>query len=249
MNAVLQCLLNTKRLTDYFLNEFKNNDPKKILANQYYEVVSNLCKKENNLKSYSPNSFKETLSKLNPLFAGIAAGDSKDLINFLIERLHQELNVVNNNINNNNNDNKNIDFTNKKLVFDTFGKECALKYNSPISFLFYAILEIKTGCLGCKEVRYNYQIYNFLEFPLEKVNQYLCETDKKRKSVLPNGKNPDIDLYNCFDYNEKTDKLGGENMMYCNKCNKLCQAVYSNKIYTLPFYLIITYYFFTNSKN
>ena len=74
------------------------------------------------------------------------------------------------------------------MVFDSFVKECALKYKSPISFLFYTILEIKTGCLGCKEIRYNYQVYNFLEFPLEKVNQYLCEKDKNRLLVLPNGK-------------------------------------------------------------
>ena len=95
MNATLQCLLNTKKLTDYFLNNFKNDDPNKIMANEYYEVILNLCKKENNGKSYSPFSFKEALSKENPLFAGIAANDSKDLINFLLERLHQELNITN----------------------------------------------------------------------------------------------------------------------------------------------------------
>ena len=44
--------------------------------------------KKNN-KSYSPNSFKEVLSKENPLFEGVAANDSKDLFNFLLERFHQ----------------------------------------------------------------------------------------------------------------------------------------------------------------
>ena len=95
MNATLQCLLNSKKLTEYFLNNFKNDDPNKIIANEYYEVIMNLCNKENNKKSYSPYSFKEKLSKENPLFDGITANDSKDLINFLLERLHQELNITN----------------------------------------------------------------------------------------------------------------------------------------------------------
>ena len=100
MNATLQCLSNTKKLTDFFLKNFKNDDPKKIMSNEYYKVIKNLWKRENNKMSYSPNSFKEVLSKENPLFAGIAANDSKDLINFLIERFHQELNIIINNPNN-----------------------------------------------------------------------------------------------------------------------------------------------------
>ena len=39
------------------------------------------------------------MSKENPLFAGIQANDSKDLINFLLERFHQELNIIINNPN------------------------------------------------------------------------------------------------------------------------------------------------------
>ena len=96
MNATLQCLSNTKELTDYFLNTYKS-DPKQIMANEYHQLIVNLCKRENNNIPFSPNSFKEVLSKENQLSEGIAAKDSKDLINFLIERFHTELNIVNNN--------------------------------------------------------------------------------------------------------------------------------------------------------
>ena len=89
MNATLQCLSNSKNLTEYFLYSYKK-EPNKIMANEYYEVVLNLCKKENNRKSYSPFSFKDALSKENPLFAGVAANNSKDLINFLLERFHNK---------------------------------------------------------------------------------------------------------------------------------------------------------------
>ena len=93
MNASLQCFSNTKKLTQYFLEHYEA-DPKNTMANEYFEVLKNLWNVENNNKSYSPNSFKDLLSKENPLFAGIQANDSKDLINFLLERFHQELNLA-----------------------------------------------------------------------------------------------------------------------------------------------------------
>ena len=76
------------------------------MANVYYKLLLNLWDINKNNKSYSPYEFKEVLSKENPLFAGIAANDSKDLINFLIERFHQELNESKINININNKDNR-----------------------------------------------------------------------------------------------------------------------------------------------
>ena len=32
-------------------------------------------------------------------------------------------------------------------------------YDSPISSLFYVILETKSKCLGCNNIRYNFQVY------------------------------------------------------------------------------------------
>ena len=120
MNAVLQCLLNTKLLTDYFLNKYKKDDKKTIIANEYYEVILNLTKKENHKKSYSATSFKDAISKVNPSFAGIAANDSKDLVHFLIGRLHLELNIANNN---SINSNVNEDQTNEQMMRRLFLKE------------------------------------------------------------------------------------------------------------------------------
>ena len=91
MNATLQCLSNTKQLTEFFLNTYQKN-PKNIMVNEYHDLILNLWNRDNNNNSFSPDNFKNVLSKENPLFAGIAANDSKDLINFLLERFHNELN-------------------------------------------------------------------------------------------------------------------------------------------------------------
>ena len=236
MNATLQCLSNTKKLTEYFLYTFKNISPDKIMSNEYYKVLLNLWKRENNNKAYSPYSFKETLSKENPLFAGIQANDSKDLINFLIERFHQELNI---------NDNKkniniiaNPDQTNEQMMLNSFLQEFKENFNSPISAYFYGILETKSKCQGCNIIKFNFQIYSFLEFPLQQVNQFFFNKGK-RPLFTSDGKNPDIDLYECLEYNEKIEVMTGDNQMFCNNCNKLCNALYSSLLYSSPYYLII----------
>ena len=236
MNATLQSLSNSKKLTEYFLKKYKY-DPNKVMANEYQKVLLNLWDRKNNNKSYSPTSFKEVLSKENPLFAGIAANDSKDLINFLIERFHLELNVIKQNINNNDLINQE-DQTNEQLMLKLFVDEFKEKFNSPISNLFYGILETKSQCLGCNVIKYNFQIYSFLEFPLQQVNQYFYSKGK-RPLFTNEGKNPDVDLYECFEYYGKVDLMTGDNQMYCNICSKLLDSYYSTIIYSSPIYLII----------
>ena len=238
MNATLQCLSNTKKLTEYFFN-IHQQIPNKNMSNEYHEVLSHIWDRKNNNKSYSPNSFKEELSKENHLFAGIQANDSKDLINFLLEKFHQELNIQKPNINNaNNNMISQEDQTNEQLMLKIFLEEFQQKYNSPISNLFYGIIETKSQCLGCKIIKFNFQLFSFLEFPLQQVNEYFYKLGK-RPLYLNNGKNPDVNLYECFEYYVKVDLMNGENQMYCNTCNKLLDTFYSTTIYSTPLYLII----------
>ena len=238
MNATLQCLSNTKKLTEYFLNIYKIS-PNKNMSNEYYKVLTNIWDRKINNKSYSPNSFKDVLSQENPLFAGIAANDSKDLINFLLERFHQELNIEKlNKSKNNNNMIAQEDQTNESSMLSLFLEEFKQKFNSPISNLFYGIIETKSQCLGCKIIKFNFQVYSFLEFPLQQVNEYFYNQGKKPLYTM-NGQNPDVNLYECFEYYSKVDLMNGENQMYCNICNKLFDSFYSTVIYSGPNYLII----------
>ena len=238
MNATLQCLSNTRELTEFFL-KFYNKKQNNIMANEYYKLMLNLWNKEKNNSPYSPYSFKEALSKENPLFAGIAANDSKDLINFLLERFHVELNNIN--TNNENVINYTItqqDQLNEQKMLNLFLKEFKEKFNSPISNLFYGIMETKSQCHGCNIIKFNFQVYSFLEFPLQQVNQF-CFNNGKRALFTNNGKNPDVDLYECFEYYGKIDLMSGDNQMYCNICNKLNNAYYSTVVYSTPLNLII----------
>ena len=243
MNATLQCLSNTTKLREYFLKMFKYevNNKNRIISNEYYNVVKNLWDINNTNRSFSPYSFKEKLSQENPLFKGIQANDSKDLINFLLERIHLELNEPTED--QNNNMMKNYEITqsvqlNEGLMLKIFINEFKMKYNSVISHLFYGMIETKSKCMKCQNIKYNFQVYSFLEFPLEQVNKY-CFNQGKRQNYNLNNKNPDIDLYECFEYHCNLELMTGDNQMYCNICNSNEDALYGTQIYSAPHYLII----------
>ena len=93
MNATLQSLSSIRELTQYFLEKYipnKNNN----ISKEYYTVVKNLWDIKNNGKSFNPYSFKEAVKKQNPFFEKICENESIDLLNFLLEKLHEELNLV-----------------------------------------------------------------------------------------------------------------------------------------------------------
>jgi ubiquitin C-terminal hydrolase len=236
MNATLQSFSNTKELRDYFLKKFDKSDPNKKMSNAFHEVILSLWNKNNNNKSYAPHNFKNVLSELNPLFAGIAANDSKDLISFLLERFHQEINIIDTK---NINDNmiSNADQLNENKMFNIFSTDMMARYKSIISDLFYGILETKTQCTNCKRIKYNFQVYSFLEFPLEQINIYF--TNQGRRQNFNGQGNPDIDLYECFEHYESLLQMTGDNKIYCSECNSSFDAFYQTLLYTTPNYLIL----------
>ena len=241
MNATLQALSNTSKLTEFFLTKYKyepNNNNKKI-SNELYKVLTNLWDDNKKKGDYPPNDFKEVLSKENPLFAGIQPNDSKDLINFLLERLHQENNNPSQPNNQISNSLSNVNQLNEIETLTAFLQDYFSSNNSIITDLFYGICKIENKCTGCNYSKYNFQIYSFLEFPLKQVNLYMFQTGRRNFIVNQDGSNPDINLYECFDYYQKVDLMNGQNQMYCNICNINKDTYYGTTIYSLPNNLII----------
>ena len=73
---------------------------------------------------------------------------------------------------------------------------------------------------------------------MEKVNKYFV--NKGKKPLLTNdGRNPDIDLYECFEFYAKEELMSGENQLYCNNCKQIANAYNSTTIFLSPIYLII----------
>ena len=245
MNATLQCFSHTLKLTNYLLNpkhyEFINSY-EKIFSKEYYEVLKRLWVKEynNNRNYYSPNNLKDIISQIEPLFQGIAPNDSKDLVNFILQQLHLELNLVKNE--NQIENNSIVDQTNKNNMLNYFLDDFKKKNKSIISDIFFGIIETRTECLFCKQRNqfqgnfnpfyiYNFQIFNFLIFPLEEI--------RKAKSEINYFNVNEVNLNDCFDYYERTEVMQGENQMWCRFCNQNSPSNYSTRIYSAPYYLIL----------
>ena len=48
-----------------------------------------------------------------------------------------------------------------------------------------------------------------------------------------------VNIYDCFDYNQKLEFFTGENSMYCNNCKSQQPASYNTLLFTAPEIMII----------
>ena len=228
MNATLQCLAHVQKLTYYLLSsDIKSKllqDKRKYrLSSAYLEVCENLWQSKN-ITYYSPNHFKEVISQMNPLFAGIQANDSKDLILFLLENMHEELNLSKNNVIESNN--QMIDQYNFEISFKNFANYFKNNYNSIISGLFYGMFNSIMTCVNCKVVMHNIQCFNILIFPLQKIKEFKMKTIDL------------VDIYECFEYYVRPDYMGGKTF-YCNRCCQMVDNINTTKLLYAPKIIVI----------
>ena len=196
---------------------------------------------------------------MNELFKGVQANDAKDLVNFLIMTLHEELNKAPQKKDMNDINLTNIQ-SNKELVLSNFIQSFYNENQSLISDIFYAVNENCTICSRCKIPKYNFQVYFFLIFPLEEVRKFKIQEDinqfminnQNMMNINPafyqqnflffqnNCQNiKSVNIYDCFKYNQKIEVFSNENAMYCNVCQGQFESNYQTVLYTSPEILII----------
>ena len=238
MHATLQCLLHISELSLYFLNEYPNDfqmlnsknsySPSKgDISMEYYKVVegvylSNLNNQNNTnyfYNSFSPKDFKKTLGSYNLQFSKSEANDSKDLILYLLQTFHEELNYFGDQL-----------FPkfltlpnqlNRPESYLYFMNSYHSQNLSIISTLFYGTYENTTKCLSCQNIFYNYQQFEFISFSTR------------------NYANSFFDIYFGFRDNEAIQYLNGNNQYFCNICHKFSDAEICCRIITPPTKLLI----------
>ncbi|KAG1746657.1 uncharacterized protein EDB91DRAFT_1048951 [Suillus paluster] len=102
MNSALQCLAHTKELTDYFLSgvyqeELNPDNPLGMhgaIAEAFGTLLHRIWARDSAASSYSPREFKSQLQKFAPQFSGYQQHDSQELVAFLLDGLHEDLNRV-----------------------------------------------------------------------------------------------------------------------------------------------------------
>lgn len=100
MNSALQCLSQTPVLTAYFISQryiqdLNTDNPIGTggeLAKAYADLISKLW--AGDVASVSPRLFKAKLGQFAPQFMGYRQQDSQELLAFLLDGLHEDLNRI-----------------------------------------------------------------------------------------------------------------------------------------------------------
>ena len=248
MNATLQCLLHISELNLYFLNEYPNdynilrtkNSSSETMGNislAYYNVINEVYLKSiqcnnnyyMNNNSFAPNEFKETLGKYNSQFRYYEANDSKDLILYLLQTFHEELNYFGDqpfpvNLLRPNQ-------LNRADTFNYFNNTYNIQNFSIVSKLFYGTYENIIKCCNCNKMYFSYQKFEFISF----------STYNYRNGIF--------NIYNGFQDNQAIQYLQGNNKYFCPSCQNLYDGETCCKIITPPSKLIINIDYGKNKIN
>ena len=180
-----------------------------------------------NNNDFSPDDFKRTLGLHNPQFRQSESNNFKDLILYLLQTMHQELNYFGDK----NQQSKFI--PNQYNMFETYNHFITI-YNSnnfsKISVLFYGTYKVSTICVKCHNILYDFQKFELISFAMYNYH-------KKR-----------FNIYDGFKDNASIRQLTGENKFFCSVCNKLIEAETTCKIFEPPNKLLIYIDYGKNNK-
>ncbi|XP_007893450.1 ubiquitin carboxyl-terminal hydrolase 15 isoform X2 [Callorhinchus milii] len=100
MNSAVQCLSNTSPLTEYFvsdeyMDELNNDNPLGMrgeIANAYADLIKQMW--SGKYSYVTPRAFKTQVGRFAPQFSGYQQQDSQELLAFLLDGLHEDLNRI-----------------------------------------------------------------------------------------------------------------------------------------------------------
>ena len=168
MNSALQCLSHTETLTRFFmsgdfLRKINKNNPlgsNGRLASAYAELLHSM--QNSSESSVAPWKLKKTVAQFAPQFLGHQQHDSHELLLFLINGLHEDLNQVS-----------------KKPYFDSDIKETTdremaseswkrhvARNQSVIADLMYGQYKSTLHCPRCQRYSYAFDPFNCLSLPI-----------------------------------------------------------------------------------
>jgi len=215
LNSVLQCLGNIDELKnhllcniDYFSADI--NIKQKPLSFVFCRLFKHL--NENDVKLYDLESFRWILSYKNMAFKSEKRRNPIELLIFLLDTLHDELNRVKYR-----NQNDNFDKSDRKSVIENgiiFFKNA---YDSIISsnFNWFRISEFL--CKRCYNKIYKLSTFNTYELDILKTS-YIT------------GRNLNISVNECINSDSNSKKI----TCYCNYCNQKTEMEMHSSIYSSP---------------
>ena len=217
LNSVLRLIGSIRNIASFFLNP---NNQKYIYGDiKSYHLSFVICRlfihlypyPEKDRKIYKPDNLLKVLGYSNIVFKSKKRRNPNDLIIFILNELHKELNKCKN---------EKIDNISNKNIFD---KSTVIKFeikkfidtnNSIISnqLNWFEIKESK--CTRCNQCVYNFYSFNIFELDIDRTYKY---------------KNNSINLIDCLLYH----KLPKNQKLFCNQCKDYKQILNTLNIFSL----------------
>ncbi|OAD03656.1 hypothetical protein MUCCIDRAFT_153013 [Mucor lusitanicus CBS 277.49] len=236
MNSALQCLSNTPQLTRYFLSEEYrqhintsnalglNGDLAEAYAKLLRDIwISSSYSSRRVVESISPGNFKSTFERFNPHFVGYSQQDSQELLGFLLDGLHEDLNRVHH---------KPYieipdfdDHIKNEEIADMFWSYHKSRNDSIIVDLFQGQYKSRLVCGECKKVSITFDPFMYMSLPLPVDNN---NTDSR---VLT--------LSDCLDEFTGDEHLDDQDSWFCPRCKKHQRALKKMDIWKLPEIMVV----------
>ncbi|KAF2076939.1 hypothetical protein CYY_001777 [Polysphondylium violaceum] len=174
MNSALQCLSNTPPLTNYFLNNTYVQDLNKTnplgcngdLATDYASLIKDIW--AGTLNSVAPRDFKSQIERFAPQFAGYHQHDSQELLAFLLDGLHEDLNKV---LKKPFIEGKDYDGRPDDVIAKEQWQMHKARNDSIIIDWFQAQLKSKLVCPVCSKISITFDPFMYLSLPLPSQTQ------------------------------------------------------------------------------
>ncbi|XP_028680996.1 ubiquitin carboxyl-terminal hydrolase 4 [Erpetoichthys calabaricus] len=235
MNSALQCLSNAPPLTEYFLEdkyeaEINRENPLGMrgeIAEAYADLVKQMWSGRH---SYvAPKTFKTQVGRFAPQFSGYQQQDSQELLAFLLDGLHEDLNRVKKKpylaL-------KDAEGRPDEIVAKEAWTNHRLRNNSIIVDIFHGLFKSTLVCPECSKVSVTFDPFCYLTLPLpmkkdRTMEVFLVRTDPlsrpmQYRVVVPK-------LGSVADLCSALAKLSGvsaENMVVADVYNHRCHKIY-----------------------
>jgi len=223
MNSVIQCLSNTKLLTNYLLNDehvrdinTTNSSMKGSLIKAFATVIKSLWK--SNGRVVDPSSLKGAVQRFAPRFSGYNQEDSQEFLRYLLEGLHEDVNRV---ITKPQPIHTEID---SSLSVCEQAMEAWKRYirrdDSHLVDLFVGQLKSTLKCSDCNHESVTFEPFWDLSLGIP-------------------SRTGEVTLLDCLDTFTKEEVLDGDEMPTCERCKTRRKSTKRYTLYRLPKILVV----------
>ncbi|XP_051235178.1 ubiquitin carboxyl-terminal hydrolase 8 isoform X1 [Dicentrarchus labrax] len=222
MNSILQSLCNTPALAEYFNNNYYMEDINRYnilghkgeVAEEFGVIMKALW--SGLYKCISPRDFKITIGKINDQFAGYDQQDSQELLLFLMDGLHEDLNKADNRKRYKEEENDHLD---DQMAADLAWSKHKLLNESIIVALFQGQFKSTVQCLTCHRKSRTFETFMYLSLPLASTSK--CS------------------LQDCLRLFSKEEKLTDNNKVFCRHCKAHRDSTKKLEIWKVPPILLV----------